>query len=87
MPEGTGLVIAPTNAVHTFFMKFPIDIAFVSKAGRVVKVREAVPARRVVAALRGFAVIELAAGGARRAGLVQGITVIARTTNQPAAEV
>ncbi len=38
LDEGAGLVIAPTNAVHTFFMRFPIDIVFATKAGRVVKV-------------------------------------------------
>ncbi len=81
LAQGTGLVIAPTNAVHTFFMRFPIDIVFVTKGGRLLKVREAVPARRVAAALRAFAVIELAAGGAHRAGLHPGITVVARATN------
>ncbi len=34
LADGGGLVIAPTNAVHTFFMRFPIDIVFVSRAGR-----------------------------------------------------
>ena len=27
-PQGAAMLIAPTNAVHTFFMRFPIDIAF-----------------------------------------------------------
>ena len=34
LADGSGLVIAPTNAVHTFFMRFPIDIVFVTRAGR-----------------------------------------------------
>ena len=33
------LVIAPTNAIHTFFMRFAIDVAFVARDGRVLKVR------------------------------------------------
>jgi uncharacterized protein len=75
LPDGAGLVIAPTNAVHTFFMRFPIDIVFVTRAGRVVKVCDAVPAWRIAVALRGYAVVELAAGGASRAGLAAGVHV------------
>jgi len=59
---GQALVIAPTNLVHTFSMRFPIDILFVARDGRVVKVRPSVPPRRIAGALRGFAVVELAAG-------------------------
>ena len=66
MPEGSALIIAPSNAIHTFFMRFPIDVAFVSKSGHVVKVRSAVPPWRMVAALRGYAVIELPAGSLER---------------------
>ena len=36
-PDGSAMLIAPTNAVHTFFMRFSIDIAFVTREGRVVK--------------------------------------------------
>ena len=69
LPEVVALVIAPTNAVHTFFMRFPIDIVFVARDGRVVKVRRAVPAWRMAAAWGGYAVVELAAGGADLAGI------------------
>jgi uncharacterized protein len=64
--------------VHTFFMRFPIDIVFVTRAGRVVKVRESVPARRIAIALRAFAVVELAAGCAARRGLRAGDMVSVR---------
>jgi uncharacterized protein len=62
LAEGSALVIAPGNAIHTFFMRFAIDVAFVAKDGRVVKVRRAVPPWRVAGAWRAFAVVELAAG-------------------------
>jgi uncharacterized protein len=78
LADGHGLVIAPTNAVHTFFMRFPIDIVFVTRTGQIVKVRQAVGAWRLAAALRAFAVIELAAGGAARAGLGVGDRVAVR---------
>jgi hypothetical protein len=69
---GTALVIAPSNAVHTFFMRFPIDIVFVRRNGLVLKVQSAVPANRVAASLKAFAVIEIAAGGAARADVRPG---------------
>lgn len=32
-PGGTGaLILKPCNSVHTFFMRFPIDVIFASKA-------------------------------------------------------
>lgn len=62
LEEGTALIIAPSNAIHTFSMRFAIDVAFVSKEGRVVKVRPAVRPWHVAAAWRAFAVIEMAAG-------------------------
>ena len=83
LPDGSGLVIAPTNAVHTFFMRFPIDILFVTKAGEVVKVRQAVRPWRIAAARKGYAVIELAAGGAARAGLEMGDRVAVRRRESP----
>ena len=54
LPHSTALIIAPTNAIHTFFMKFPIDIVFVSKAGRVLKIRSSVPAWRMTASLGAY---------------------------------
>jgi uncharacterized protein len=35
LPDRSALTIAPSNAIHTFFMGFAIDVAFVSKDGRV----------------------------------------------------
>lgn len=62
LPPGHALVIAPTNLVHTFSMRFDIDIIFVSRDGRVLKRRSRVPPRRIVGAFGGFAVVELAGG-------------------------
>jgi uncharacterized protein len=72
LSDGHAIVIAPTNAIHTFFMRFPIDVVFVNRAGDVLKVRHATPAWRIAVALRGFAVAELAAGAAAQAGLRRG---------------
>ena len=56
------MFIAPSNGIHTCFMKFPIDVAFIARDGRVVKVYAALPAWRMALALRAYAVIELPAG-------------------------
>jgi uncharacterized membrane protein (UPF0127 family) len=72
MPAGEALIIAPSNAVHTFFMRFAIDVAFAARDGRIVKVCSAVPARRLCIAWRGFAAIELAAGSLSAAGVTVG---------------
>ena len=61
-PDGEALVIGPCQAVHTVGMRFPIDVLFVRRDGRVEKIRAKVPPWRMAGALKAFAVIELAAG-------------------------
>ena len=72
LPPGHALVIAPTQGIHTFGMRFAIDVVSVSRAGIVVGIRRRVPRRRVVLSWRAFAMIELPAGGAEAAGVVVG---------------
>lgn len=62
MPENSALILAPTGAIHTWFMRFAIDVAMVQKDGLVIKARHAVPPWRMVAALRAYATVELPAG-------------------------
>ncbi len=56
------LVLAPCAGVHTWFMRFPLDILFVSRQGRVLGVRRHVAPWRLAIRLGAFAVVELAAG-------------------------
>ena len=42
LEKGSAMILAPCSSVHTFFMKFPIDIIFVARDGRVVKIVSAV---------------------------------------------
>ena len=72
------LVIAPSNAVHTFFMRFPIDVVFVDRTGRVLRIAASVPAWRMTASWRAFATIELAAGTVARIGTAAGHTLALR---------
>jgi uncharacterized membrane protein (UPF0127 family) len=72
MPEGLAMIIAPSNAIHTWFMRFPIDIVFARRDGRVVKIRQHVKPWRIAVSWRAFAAIELAAGTADRHKLIPG---------------
>ena len=66
------VIIAPCSAVHTFGMKFAIDVIFAARDGRVVNMARAVGPRRVATAWGAFAAIEMAAGEASRHGLNAG---------------
>ena len=72
LDEQVGFVIAPCSAVHTFGMRFPIDLIFAARDGRVLKIRHAVPAFRIAVGFGAFAVIEMAAGTVTRSGLQEG---------------
>ena len=45
--ESDGLLIAPCNSIHTFFMKFNLDIIFMNSESQVVKVIEDIPPWRI----------------------------------------
>jgi uncharacterized membrane protein (UPF0127 family) len=64
LERGEGLWIAPTEAVHTFGMKFPIDVLFLDKKRRVLKIRHAMPRSRMVFCLTAHSVLELPSGTA-----------------------
>ena len=68
----TALIIAPCNGVHTFFMRFTIDVVFTSRDGRVVKICPRLAPWRIGAAFSAFAALEFAAGSAEREGIVVG---------------
>ena len=47
-PNDKALWIVPCSNVHTFFMKFPIDIIFVDKDLKVTSLAHSVPSSRIV---------------------------------------
>ncbi len=65
LSAGEGLWIIPCESVHTFFMRFPIDLVYLDDEHRIRKVRSAVGAWRLSACLSAHSVIELAAGTIR----------------------
>jgi uncharacterized membrane protein (UPF0127 family) len=68
LDRDTALILAPCNSIHTFFMKFPIDVAFIDKRGTIRRARAAVGPWRIQLSLTSFAVIELEAGALERSG-------------------
>lgn len=65
LAPGAGLWIVPCQSVHTFFMRFPIDLVYLDRQKRVRKVRSAVGPGRISFCLTAQSVIELPAGAVR----------------------
>ena len=64
LEPGEGLWLTPCEGVHTVGMKFPIDVLFLDKRRKVVKIRAAMPRWRMSACLRAHSVLELPSGTA-----------------------
>lgn len=69
---GQALLLRPAASVHTCFMRYPIDVVFLDREGRVLAIHDAVPAWRLRAQRGAHAVLELRAGEARRLGIEPG---------------
>jgi uncharacterized membrane protein (UPF0127 family) len=65
-PEGRALLIPRCRSVHTFGMRFALDLVWLDAAGRVLAVDEAVPPGRVRTRRDAAAVVEVAAGDSGR---------------------
>ena len=68
LDAGEGLWIVPCESVHTFFMKFPIDLVYVDRGKKVRKVRSRMPAWRLSACLSAHSIVELPAGTVEQSG-------------------
>jgi len=78
LDAGEGLLLRPASSVHTFFMRFPIDVVFLD---RELEVRKVVPDLRPwrFAGARGAkSTLELAAGEAARRGIEAGRRLVIR---------
>lgn len=61
--QGEGLLIRPCIGVHTFFMKYPIDVVFLDRDNRVLAMLDSLKPHRVSRLVpASSAVIELPAG-------------------------
>jgi uncharacterized protein len=75
LAAGAGLLIHPSPSVMTFFMRFPIDVVFLDRDKRIVRVVHSLAPWRVASAKRAVAALELPAGAAEAAGLRPGISL------------
>jgi uncharacterized membrane protein (UPF0127 family) len=66
LAPGEGLWIVPCESVHTFFMRFPIDLVYLDRKNTIKKVSNAVGAWRLSACLSAHSVLELPAGTIRK---------------------
>lgn len=64
LPPDTGLLLRPCSSIHTFWMRFSIDVLFLDRRGTVIETRRAVrPWRIAFPSVGGCCqVLEVAAG-------------------------
>lgn len=62
IPENEAIVFPKCSSIHTFFMRIPIDVVFVSKDGKVVRILSELKPWKMLAPVRGAShVIEMGA--------------------------
>jgi uncharacterized membrane protein (UPF0127 family) len=66
------MLIDAAPSVHMFFMRFPIDVVFLDRDRKVVRVVHGLRPWRVAGARRAVAALELPAGAAAEAGVQEG---------------
>ena len=64
LPADVGLRIHGCSAIHTIGMRFALDLLWLDREGRVVRIDRDVPPRRQRVCLQAKSVLEVAAGGA-----------------------
>ena len=72
LEPGGGMLIDAAPSVHMFFMRFPIDVVFLDRDWKVVRVVHRLRPWRVAGARRAVAALELPAGAAAAAGIEEG---------------
>ena len=75
--SGEGLLLRPASAIHTFFMRFPIDAVFLDRDWRIVGIADGVAPWRTAGRKGAKAVLELPAGESARRGLRPGDLLVA----------
>jgi len=72
MEPDSALVITRCAAVHTFWMRFPIDVVFVDSSGTVKKIVEELAPWRMAGALFASTAVEFPAGTLKQGALQVG---------------
>jgi uncharacterized membrane protein (UPF0127 family) len=76
LAPGEGMLINPAPSVMTFFMRFPIDVVFIDKAKKIVKIVHALGPWKTAGARGSSAALELPAGTAAALDLEPGMTLV-----------
>ncbi len=66
------LLLRPCNQIHTFGMRYALDLVFLDREGLIVKCVAGLPPRRMAVSRRAIQVIEMPAGSLQRTGLCPG---------------
>ena len=62
-PDEHAILLRPCSSIHTFWMRFSIDVVFIDEASRAIEVVRAVrPWRVVIPGTRSVAVLEMTSG-------------------------
>lgn len=85
LPAGEGILLKPARSVHTFFMRFPIDVVFVDRQLAVLSIAAALPPWRTAAQRSAYSVLELAAGECERRRVAVGDVLLVRSRSGTAA--
>jgi uncharacterized membrane protein (UPF0127 family) len=72
LAPGEGLWIVPCEGVHTFAMKFTIDVVFLNRKYKILKIRPNMVKRRIALSLLAHSVLELPAGTLEETGTQRG---------------
>ncbi|MBF6611950.1 MAG: DUF192 domain-containing protein [Chloroflexi bacterium] len=76
LASGGGLVIEPCNSIHMFFMRYPLDILFLDKEGKVLFMYKGIKPWRVGRIVKGARMaVELPEGAIGGSGTAVGDTV------------
>lgn len=86
MTEGDGLLIDRCYGIHTIGMRFPIDVLFLDKDLRVIRVVNALPPFRTCAVKKAVYVLELPVGSIERTRTEPGDQIQIRTAEAEAAK-
>ena len=72
LDPGEGLLLRPASSIHTFFMRFPIDVVFLDRELVVLGIHDTIDPWRTASERGAKVVLELPAGESSRRGLTVG---------------
>ncbi len=79
LPVGEGVLLRPCGSVHSWFLRFPIDVVFLDADMQVLKVVERMRPWRMAGTRGARSVLELAGGEAQARGMAPGDRLVVET--------